>query len=248
MQHDYQRYPRLALFIGHRQPDKFFVPHAMSDIILPQFPGGEIMSEFELLAEHRSAQAEKEQQRQQSDNQLLAQVLAIYDQKYVAALLRKAGHNAWRQETLHRWLKGEGSPQPLTADEITLLREILPQPPAHHPNYAFRFIDLFAGIGGIRYGFEAIGGQCVFTSEWNKEAVRTYNANWFNDQQTHKFHPDIREVTLSHQPDIPQEVACTHINDHLPDHDVLLAGFPCQPFSLAGVSKKFARPRTRFRV
>ncbi|MDF7681789.1 DNA cytosine methyltransferase [Enterobacteriaceae bacterium ESL0689] len=196
------------------------------------------MSEFELLARHRSAQAEKEQQRQQSDNQLLAQVLAIYDQKYVAALLRKAGHNAWRQETLHRWLKGEGSPQPLTADEITLLREILPQPPAHHPNYAFRFIDLFAGIGGIRYGFEAIGGQCVFTSEWNKEAVRTYNANWFNDQQTHKFHPDIREVTLSHQPDIPQEVACTHINDHLPDHDVLLAGFPCQPFSLAGVSKK----------
>jgi hypothetical protein len=74
---------------------------------------------------------------------------------------------------------------------------MLPSPPAHHPHYQFRFIDLFAGIGGIRNGFEAIGGQCVFTSEWNKNAVRTYKANWYNDEQSHRFNQDIREVTLS---------------------------------------------------
>jgi DNA (cytosine-5)-methyltransferase 1 len=115
---------------------------------------------------------------------------------------------------------------------------MLPEPPAHHPDYAFRFIDLFAGIGGIRKGFEAIGGQCVFTSEWNKEAVRTYKANWFNDEQAHKFNLDIREVTLSDKPEVSEIDAYTHIDEHIPDHDVLLAGFPCQPFSLAGVSKK----------
>lgn len=64
---------------------------------------------------------------------------------------------------------------------------MLPEPPANHPEYAFRFVDLFAGIGGIRKGFEAIGGQCVFTSEWNKQAVRTYKANWYNDEQAHTF-------------------------------------------------------------
>ena len=113
-----------------------------------------------------------------------------------------------------------------------------PEPPANHPEYAFRFIDLFAGIGGIRKGFEAIGGQCVFTSEWNKDAVRTYKANWFNDEQVHKFNLDIREVTLSDKTDVLETDAYAYIDEHVPDHDVLLAGFPCQPFSLAGVSKK----------
>ena len=115
---------------------------------------------------------------------------------------------------------------------------MLHEPPKHPPNYAFRFIDLFAGIGGIRKGFESIGGQCVFTSEWNKEAVRTYKANWFNDEDEHQFNLDIREVTLSDRDDIAEIDAYKHINEHIPDHDVLLAGFPCQPFSLAGVSKK----------
>lgn len=115
---------------------------------------------------------------------------------------------------------------------------MLPEPPAHHPNYAFRFIDLFAGIGGIRKGFEAIGGQCVFTSEWNKEAVRTYKANWYNDESSHTFNHDIREVTLSADDTVSEKQAYAHIQRHIPDHDVLLAGFPCQPFSLAGVSKK----------
>ncbi|SIR58608.1 DNA (cytosine-5-)-methyltransferase [Domibacillus enclensis] len=80
----------------------------------------------------------------------------------------------------------------------------------------YRFIDLFAGIGGIRLAFDPYG-QCVFTSEWDNKAKETYEAN-FGEK------PD---------GDI------TQINEHhIPDHDILLAGFPCQPFSLAGVSKK----------
>lgn len=83
----------------------------------------------------------------------------------------------------------------------------------------FKFIDLFAGIGGIRLGFESIGGECVWTSEWNKFAQQTYIANFGH---SHPIHGDITQVSA---------------ND-VPKHDVLLAGFPCQPFSIAGVSKK----------
>lgn len=83
----------------------------------------------------------------------------------------------------------------------------------------FTFIDLFAGIGGIRMGFEESGGHCVFTSEWDKYAVQTYCENYSTD------HPVIGDITKIDISDIP-------------DHDVLLAGFPCQPFSIAGVSKK----------
>lgn len=81
------------------------------------------------------------------------------------------------------------------------------------------FIDLFAGIGGIRLGFERAGGQCVFTSEWDKYAARTYLEN---HKTVHGIAGDIRLVDVA----------------RIPDHDVLAAGFPCQPFSLAGVSKK----------
>ena len=88
---------------------------------------------------------------------------------------------------------------------------------------AFRFIDLFAGIGGLRFGFDAIGGNCVFSSEWNAYARKTYEAN-FRDGPDHVFAGDITKV---------EETS-------IPQHDVLLAGFPCQPFSIAGVSKKNA--------
>ncbi|MDD3852174.1 MAG: DNA (cytosine-5-)-methyltransferase [Syntrophomonadaceae bacterium] len=88
----------------------------------------------------------------------------------------------------------------------------------------FTFIDLFAGIGGIRTGFEAFGGQCVFTSEWNEWAQKTYAANFGIE------HPFIGDI-------VPFPA------DDVPDHDVLLAGFPCQPFSIAGVSKKNALGR-----
>lgn len=83
----------------------------------------------------------------------------------------------------------------------------------------FTFIDLFAGIGGMRRGFDAIGGKCVYTSEWNQFSQETYRANFPHDD--HEIAGDITKVDAS----------------EIPAHDVLLAGFPCQPFSLAGVSK-----------
>lgn len=89
----------------------------------------------------------------------------------------------------------------------------------------FTFIDLFAGIGGLRRGFESIGGRCVFTSEWDKYSQQTYRANFPND--AHEISGDITKVDVS----------------DIPAHDVLLAGFPCQPFSIAGVSKKNALGR-----
>ena len=89
----------------------------------------------------------------------------------------------------------------------------------------FRFIDLFAGIGGLRLGFEYIGGRCVFTSEWNRFSQETYRANFKDDD--HEICGDIRGIDVK----------------EIPEHDVLLAGFPCQPFSIAGVSKKNALGR-----
>jgi DNA (cytosine-5)-methyltransferase 1 len=86
----------------------------------------------------------------------------------------------------------------------------------------FTFIDLFAGIGGLRRGFEAIGGKCVFTSEWDKYSQLTYRANFKCD-----IAGDIRQIAAN----------------EIPRHDLLLAGFPCQPFSIAGVSKKNALGR-----
>lgn len=172
------------------------------------------------------------------DRVLLQRVLEIYDRRRVAECLQSVGSGSWTYESINRWLKGKAVPKPLTEAEVQALQRLLPQPPAHHPNYAFRFIDLFAGIGGIRSGFEAIGGQCVFTSEWNPHAVRTYRANWYNDEALHTFNTDIRQVTLSDKPEITESVAYANIARSVPQHDVLLAGFPCQPFSLAGVSKK----------
>lgn len=81
----------------------------------------------------------------------------------------------------------------------------------------FTFIDLFAGIGGMRIAFERAGGHCIYSSEWNKYSQQTYFAN-FGEQP---------------EGDITQVDAST-----IPDHDILVAGFPCQPFSIAGVSKK----------
>lgn len=91
----------------------------------------------------------------------------------------------------------------------------IPFPPPKTPK--FKFIDLFAGIGGFRMAFQNLGGKCVFTSEWNKFSQKTYEANY-------------GEIPFG---DI------TKVNENLiPNHDILLGGFPCQPFSIAGVSKK----------
>lgn len=174
---------------------------------------------------------------------LLEQVLEIYDLKTIVAQLNAVGEQHWSPAIVKRVVTLARANTRLSDNEVAQLTALLPKPPAHHPDYAFRFVDLFAGIGGIRHGFEAIGGKCVFTSEWNKHAVRTYKANWFCDPHEHQFNADIRDITLSHHTDVSDSEAQAHIRQHIPQHDVLLAGFPCQPFSLAGVSKKNALGR-----
>lgn len=91
------------------------------------------------------------------------------------------------------------------------LRETVPE------SASFSFIDLFAGIGGMRIAYENAGGHCVYSNEWNKYSQQTYFAN-FGEQPD----GDITKVNA----------------DDIPNHDILVAGFPCQPFSIAGVSKK----------
>jgi len=126
-------------------------------------------------------------------------------------------------KTIHRWEAGVVRPRRAV---IETLQRVLRERPAlsYDAQPRFRFIDLFAGIGGMRLGFESVGGECVFTSEWDKYAQQTYRDNF---GESHPIAGDIRQV--------PSEL--------IPQHDVLLAGFPCQPFSLAGVSKKNALGR-----
>ena len=81
----------------------------------------------------------------------------------------------------------------------------------------FRFTDLFAGIGGTRLAFEAAGGECVFSSEINKFSRQTYYENFL---------------------DLPEGDIMKIPEDCIPDHQILTAGFPCQPFSISGVSKR----------
>jgi DNA (cytosine-5)-methyltransferase 1 len=122
--------------------------------------------------------------------------------------------------TVRRWEQG-GDPKPVT---MMALRKLLDDRKSQQPSQ-FTFADLFAGIGGIRLGFERQGGRCVFTSEWNNFAQITYRANFPFDE--HAIAGDITEIDAT----------------HIPNMDVLLAGFPCQPFSIAGVSKKNALGR-----
>jgi DNA (cytosine-5)-methyltransferase 1 len=126
---------------------------------------------------------------------------------------------------IERWFRDEHIPRSRLI--LRALNDILRdlQPDAAKPVPTdFTFIDLFAGIGGTRLGFERAGGRCLFTSEYDRFCKETYRANFKSD---HDIHGDIRHVQL----------------DLIPDHDVLLAGFPCQPFSIAGVSKKNALGR-----
>lgn len=123
--------------------------------------------------------------------------------------------------TVGRWDRGEIQPPAMIIPALTnvLNRKTVPQ-----QEHDFTFIDLFAGIGGIRLGFEDAGGKCVFTSEWDEYCQKTYRENF---QDEHEINGDITNIEAS----------------EIPDHDVLLAGFPCQPFSIAGVSKKNALGR-----
>lgn len=142
--------------------------------------------------------------------QILSQARTLHSQKDLAELLD------YNPRQISRWaLKKSPIPQAV----IPALIEIANKKYFKSDDAQFTFIDLFAGIGGIRLGFEAQGGKCVFTSEWDSYAQKTYSANFCDE---HQIAGDITTIDAS----------------EVPDHDVLLAGFPCQPFSIAGVSKK----------
>jgi len=126
-------------------------------------------------------------------------------------------------KTITRWRTGQTH---APAYLLPALQDMLSKVPAESGQADFTFVDLFAGIGGIRLGFEANGGRCVFTSEWNEYSKKTYEQNF---PVAHEIVGDIVKVL-----DVQRQI---------PDHDVLLAGFPCQPFSIAGVSKKNALGR-----
>lgn len=102
--------------------------------------------------------------------------------------------------------------------EETLLEWPPPRQKTEFVPANFKFIDLFAGVGGMRLGFEAAGGECVFTSEWDKDCQKTYEANFG---------------------DIPDGDITKVDEKSIPDFDVLLAGFPCQPFSSIGQRQGF---------
>ena len=125
------------------------------------------------------------------------------------------------ERTIRGWENDEHLPTQAKLAEIRNL-------PSHAPfkdsksKSSFKFIDLFAGIGGIRLAFQSNGGKCVFTSEWDKFAQKTYAAN-FGELP----HGDITKIPVY----------------QIPEHDVLLAGFPCQAFSQAGLKKGFTDTR-----
>lgn len=139
-------------------------------------------------------------------------------QKGFAELL---GMSETGERTIRGWELGEHFPTPAKLAQIHNLPDtaLLRSPYAAAPDSAdFSFIDLFAGIGGIRYPFQKQGGHCVFTSEWDKFAKKTYAANYGEVP-----HGDITKIAAS----------------DIPAHDVLLAGFPCQSFSQAGLKQGF---------
>jgi DNA (cytosine-5)-methyltransferase 1 len=152
---------------------------------------------------------------------LLRQARARFTQREIAA------HVGKDIKTVRRWEKGE-TPCPAMLEPA--LRDLLQTSTARAEGSSgdaqFRFIDLFAGIGGIRMGFEAQGGDCVFTSEWNEFSTKTYRENYPGGAE----HALIGDIVSFPAEDVPS-------------HDVLLGGFPCQPFSIAGVSKKNALGR-----
>lgn len=127
-------------------------------------------------------------------------------------------------KTIYRWEKGEARPNRLAMKEIKELAGIANRSANLNVGSSFRYIDLFAGIGGFRKAFDSIGGKCIFTSEWDKAARATYTANYICD---HAVEGDIRGFTKD-----------VESLEKIPEHDLLVAGFPCQPFSLAGVVKK----------
>jgi DNA (cytosine-5)-methyltransferase 1 len=169
-----------------------------------------------------------------SEYDLLMEAIGIWGIPYVVE------HTGISKDRILRFKKSKNIElgEFISVAELKKLQSLFPPPDT---NTDFTFIDLFAGIGGIRKGFSDAGGRCVLTCEWDDYAVRTYKANWGSCPE-HKFVKDIKSLT---QPqDIPESEILDSIDREIPDHDVLLAGFPCQPFSIAGVSKKKALGRS----
>lgn len=131
---------------------------------------------------------------------------------------RLLGMNENGERTVRGWEKGEHTPSSATLALISQLYDDCPFKQQESNDYKFSFIDLFAGIGGIRLPFQELGGKCLFTSEWDKFAQKTYAAN-FGEVPS----GDITKIAAK----------------AIPDHDILLAGFPCQAFSQAGLRKGF---------
>ena len=123
--------------------------------------------------------------------------------------------------TISGWERGEHSPTEAKLKIIENLSTFIPFKKRNERS-DFTFIDLFAGIGGIRLPFQNLGGECLFSSEWDKFSIKTYAANFGELPKG-----DISKISST----------------EIPSHDVLLAGFPCQAFSQAGLRKGFADTR-----
>lgn len=139
--------------------------------------------------------------------------LGLTQKEFAAAL----GMGPNGERTVRRWEAGETAPSAVESAFVSSLGHSAPFDQGDREDAPFTYVDLFAGIGGIRMPFQDLGGRCVFSCEWDRFAQKTYRMNYGETPAG-----DIREVAA----------------DDIPDFDVLLAGFPCQPFSLAGVSKK----------
>ncbi|WP_239283320.1 DNA (cytosine-5-)-methyltransferase [Collinsella sp. An271] len=126
------------------------------------------------------------------------------------------------ERTLRRWENGEAKPKELERRAILSFANDVPFPNVPEDSAKFRFVDLFAGIGGIRLPFSELGGRCVFSSEWDKFAQKTYSINYGEVPQG-----DITQIS----------------SDEIPSCDLVIGGFPCQPFSQAGLRKGFSDTR-----
>ena len=131
------------------------------------------------------------------------------------------GYDLGGDKLIRKWEKGEELIPEADYKKIMEFASITPYK-TKHSKYKFKYIDLFAGIGGIRIPFQELGGRCVFTSEWDSFAVKTYKTNFGGE-----VYGDITKIK----------------SDDIPDFDLLLGGFPCQPFSQAGLHKGFSDTR-----
>lgn len=141
----------------------------------------------------------------------LANRMGVDEEELIASFLSDA------LEECESVLTRQPSTEPATLFPIDDVTDDNPMSTAD-TNLPFSFIDLFSGVGGLRLGLEAVGGRCVFSCENDRFAQKTYKS-WFGDDAA----GDVSEISSKGQ---------------IPDHDLLAAGFPCQPFSIAGVSKK----------